>query len=331
MNDRRPQKSPLSEARIAALLERVGERPQPDEGAMERVREAVHDAWQSSLAARRARRRRWVGLAAAASVVLALGTGLLIGDAQPPGEIHYAQALPGGTMEWRSGARADGAWASLAASRTLVSGDTVRTGNDSYGVLAMSTGAALRLDAGTELEMTGGDEIYLRRGAVYVEAPGAATLAIRTDHGLARDIGTRYEVRVGDRGWRVQVREGRVVMNDALAGEVTADAGERIVAQDAAFARERVGSTDASWQWTHRAAPPMAIEGAVLNDYLVWWSRETGIAVRYQRPIDEAIAAQTQLHGSLEGLSLEDGFGAVTRGAGYRVVDRTASQVMLAR
>jgi ferric-dicitrate binding protein FerR (iron transport regulator) len=234
-------------------------------------------------------------------------------------------------LEWRPGAGTDGPWASLAASRSLVIGDTVRTGDDSYGALAMATGAALRLDGGTELEMTGGDEIYLRRGAVYVEAPGAATLAIRTDHGLARDIGTRYEVRVGDNGWRVQVREGRVVMNDARAGAMTADAGERIVVQDAAFALEKVSSTDASWHWTHRAAPPMAIEGAVLSDYLAWWSRETGIAVRYQRPIDEAIAAQTQLHGSLDGLSLEDGFGAVTRGAGYRVVDRTTSQVMLAR
>lgn len=334
MNSSRQNMSGMDEAQIAELLQKIGARPQPDAAAMARARAEVHGAWRESVAQTASRRQQWRYLAAAASVVLALAVALVLpGDPDREMTRKLAQSVvDGGTLEYQAAAAASGdTWMPVHERTMLAPGDTVRSAADGYGALALADGARLRLDRGTQLDLQAPGEIFLHRGAIYVEAPGASTLAVHTARGVARDIGTRFEVRLVDDGWRVQVREGRVVVNDRNTGSAVADAGESLLARDDGFAREIVSSTDSSWQWTHSAMPPMAIEGATLRAYLDWWSKESGLAVRFERPIDSTIAGQTQLHGSLDGLTIEQGFSAVTAGAGYRVVDRTAQQVMLTR
>jgi ferric-dicitrate binding protein FerR (iron transport regulator) len=329
MNKRGDRATEISEERISTLLERVGPRPQPSPPAMEAAREKVREAWQESVAAERRRRQRWTTLAAAASVVLSLGAGLWLAGRPAPDAVTAHVAHTVNTMQYR--AAGEGQWTALPENGELALGDALRLPADSYAELELGAGLHVRLDSGSEIELRDAAELYLRAGALYADAPGEGTLTVLTDAGTARDIGTRFEVRITDTGWRVQVREGQVIVDDRRAGTATASAGERLIARGDDYQRETVGAADASWQWTNAAARPPAIEGSTLDSYLHWWSRESGVRVRFERPIDASLAAQTQLHGSLDGLSLEEGFRVVVAGSGYRVVDRSATEVMLAR
>lgn len=323
----------VDEAQIAAMLRQVGARPQPDAMVMAAAHAEVRRAWLAGVDASRRRRRRRLSLAAAAGFLLTLGVSLQLFYPSDTVDRAVAQSLDvKAQLEFRrAGAVADDVWQSLAPGHKLLPGDGVRTSTHGYGSLALTSGVDLRMDRDTQLELLENDEVLLQRGAIYVEAPGPSTLAVRTVHGIARDIGTRFEVRLDDASWQVQVRDGKVIVEDRVAGEAIADAGERLRVSGRDFSREPVGRADASWRWTHAALRPMAIEGATLDAYLAWWAREMGLRVSFREPIDEAIAAQTRLHGSLEGLTLEQGLEAVVAGAGYRVVDRDSTEVILTR
>jgi ferric-dicitrate binding protein FerR (iron transport regulator) len=324
----------LGEEQIASLLRRVGPRPEPEEAALRRAREEVREAWQQSVASARFRRQRWRRFAGAAGVLLVLGMVFLsLQNPEPRQGIVLAHALVQDAGLELRGTVQDGPseWHSIDGADALRAGDLLRTRPGAYGALVMNSGATLRLDRDSLLELHDGNEVFLHRGAVYVDAPGASSLAIATQRGVARDIGTRYEVRLGDKGWKIQVREGLVAIEDRQAGNVTAEAGERLEIELQGVSRTQVSPTDESWQWTHAALPPLEIEGATLKAYLRWWSDETGYSVGFSRPIDEALAEQTELHGSLGEMSLDEGFAAVVAGAGYRVVDRNEQRVMLGR
>lgn len=329
MNTSRNSDRRMDEAQIAELLQKVGARPQPSDAAVRQAREKVHAAWQSEVNARRRQRRSFGGWATAAGVFLAVGLGLFLAQNPAPdtssGHLaHHVNEIayqPSGTGEWLP---VDGV-------AQFAAGDRLRSGADSYAMVELADGITVRMDAASELELGAGQELYLEEGAVYVDAPGASTVVVETPLGSARDIGTRFEVRMFDDAWRVQVREGIVLMDDHQQGAARAVAGERLLASGDELQRQAIGTTDVSWQWTHQAASPMTIEGSTLGSYLAWWGRESGVEVGYSKPIDAAIADQTRLHGDLDGLSMEQGFRAVVAGAGFRVVDRSEQQVILAR
>jgi ferric-dicitrate binding protein FerR (iron transport regulator) len=220
-------------------------------------------------------------------------------------------------------------WRRALEQEVLMPGDRLRSGPDGFALVQLPRGVTLRVDEASEFELLGEDRVFLQAGAVYVDAPGIGTLGVDTEHGSARDIGTQYEVRLLDAGWQVSVRDGAVVMDDASRGEVQAVAGERLIVAGGEVERRIVGPSDVSWDWTHEALRPMAIEGRTLSTYLDWWSRESGVRVVYAKPIDASLAGQTRLHGDLGELSLDDGFRAVIAGAGFRVVDRDEQQVIV--
>lgn len=323
--DRRP----LNEAQIARLLERIGSRPQPPDAAMTAAREQVRSVWKNEVNARRRQRRSFTGWAMAASVFLALGLGLMLTRAPAPDMAAWRLAHRVKDISYRPAGT--GEWLPVDDATDLAVGDRLRTGSQSYALLELPEDVTVRMDAGSELELRAAQQLYMPKGAIYVDAPGAGALLVETPRGSARDIGTRFEVRLMDEGWRIQVRDGRVLMNDRAQGQAEAAAGERLLAADGGLERQSVSPADASWQWTYRAARPMVIEGSTLGAYLAWWSREAGLTVDYARPLDATIAGQTRLHGDLTGLTLEQGFQAVVSGAGFRVVDRDEQQVIVAR
>ena len=56
----------------------------------------------------------------------------------------------------------------------------------------------MRLDADTRLGLVSGSVLELHRGAVYVDSGALAQrLEIRTPFGIARNVGTRFDVRLG--------------------------------------------------------------------------------------------------------------------------------------
>ena len=73
-----------------------------------------------------------------------------------------------------------------------------------------------------------------------------------------------------------------------------------------------------SWAWVQHAAPPLDIEGASLETFLHWVSRETGRSWRFAEPDLQPAASEVILHGSLEGLTAEESLLIVLPGCGFR-------------
>jgi ferric-dicitrate binding protein FerR (iron transport regulator) len=323
--------SNTTEERIAKILSKVDRREEPPQAAADAVRANVHRAWKLSLEEKRARRRRHTSLAAVASLLLFLGAAVFLQfPAKAPATIASVDEQVN-ALEFRTG---DGDWQILepAAGRELTAGDQLRTGSESFAALTTAEGLRIRLDEDSELKLLADNEIFLASGAVYVNAGGAPALTVNTVHGTARDIGTKFEVRVAQDGWRVQVRDGQVVIDDKQAGSAMANAGERVhLRPGAPIQRETIPASDGSWAWTHAVAPAIDIENATLASYLDWWSAESGKTVRFDAPGSERLAADTRLHGSIASMSLAEGFAAVLATSGYRVVDLSAEEIILAR
>lgn len=319
--------SSMSEDRIAAILERVGRREEPSPERVAAARGAVHAAWQQAVNERKRQSRRYVAWAAAASILVAIAISfpLLSPPAVEPA-MRLVQRV--NTLELR---HAGGSWETAVADAELLPGDTLRTSGNSFAALHSESGLDLRIDQNSELRIVAADAVYLGVGGIYADAAGDATLAVETRLGEVRDIGTRYEVRVEDNQWRVQVREGAVVVNLTDGAEATATAGERLLLVQNAISRESVTPTDASWQWTHTVSPAITLDTLTLLEYLHWWSRESGVVVRFDSDVEEALAAQTRLHGDISTLGLQEGLRAVLSSTGHRAVDAGDGELIVSR
>jgi hypothetical protein len=196
--------------------------------------------------------------------------------------------------------------------------------------LRLGGGSSLRLDAGSLLRLLGPSTVELARGAVYVDSgptpsPGGA-VAVRTRFGVATDVGTQFEVRLlgGEpSALRLRVREGEVRLVRGETSHGAAAGVELTLAADGSVARRTVATHGEAWQWALRAAPPFAIEGRSLAEFLAWTARETGWRIEYSDPALAARAGSIVLHGSLGRLTPEEAPGVVLPGAGlsHRVED----------
>lgn len=201
-------------------------------------------------------------------------------------------------------------------------------------------GPELRLDGGTDLTLDGPARATLARGRVYVDTgehgatPGKGTAAPRmlvaTAFGEAVDIGTQFEVRVGEASLGVRVRSGRVEvrpqdLREGLASDLVVDSGSGIeVFADGRVERSEVDATDGTWDWSGRLAAPFELDGATLAAYLDWLRRETGWTVRFESAAARTEAETVRLRGSsTAGLLPAETVELVLPSAGY-VAERTA-------
>ncbi len=154
--------------------------------------------------------------------------------------------------------------------------------------LRMASGHSVRLHANSKLRLDSDGRIQLERGAVYVDSgPNGApsSLEIGTPHGTVREIGTQYEVRLGDDDdgtMRVRVREGSVSLN--RSGEIFAASRGEELTIDKSGGVDRVAFTGADWSWVIAAAPAFDADGQTLAAYLTWVSRETGLEIVWDDP-----------------------------------------------
>ena len=249
------------EEAVRRLLAEAGPRPPLPEEDLAAIRDAARAEWRRQrpeLATGSARRRLWTPLAAAASLAAVLG-GLWWMTRSQPGPVPAPPAAlaaielvtggvriidPGSTEGREAGAGDRG--------RSLAGGTEIETApaGAQAGRLALrtTTGASVRLDAGTRVRLAAADRIELLAGAVYVDtgAAGAARgLAVQAPAGLFQDVGTQFEVRVEGRGdgslTRLRVREGRVEL-DHPTGRVAAGAGEALVVHAGRRAGAGVGA-----------------------------------------------------------------------------------------
>ena len=312
---------------VAQLLRSVAPVAPIPERVRQRVRRAAHDEWQTVATSRRRRRRSAIagGLLAAS-----LAAFLLAPEAWLPwssGAVSRAplSRAPLATLEAITGSvsltaalESEAASISLQPGDALLSAHSVETGTEGRIAFRLAAGHALRVDTETHLEILDDDVISLHRGAVYVDsAPSAAgpdglgptrPIEIRTPWGVARDVGTQFEVRVGPDDLRVRVREGRVEI-DGEGGAVRraeARAGTEItLTHDGDLERKAIPNHGPEWGWNLEIAPTFALEGATLDDFLDWLVRETGWTLELADPVIAQRARSTVLHGDLEGIPIE--------------------------
>jgi ferric-dicitrate binding protein FerR (iron transport regulator) len=170
-------------------------------------------------------------------------------------------------------------------------------------------GATLRLDRETRLRIDSAHTATLLRGAIYYanDRPGVA-VTIHTPFGDVRDVGTRFEIRLGNDSLRVRVRDGAVIVRGT-----TARAGTELVAGRASVTSRSIATSGEEWAWIENAAPPIVLEGKSLDEVLQRIAVEKGLTLQRSGP-------DQTLHGDVP-LSVSEALDAATAAAGvtYRI------------
>ncbi len=307
----------------ARLLRLAGAPSEPAVERSARVRQAVHRAWRAQ------RRQRVVRRTATAVIVLgglAAALAVAVRVNQPRAVTPPAPAAVVATE-----ARIDGhprvvgldgpGGVPLTAGMAVHAGDTIETDATSRAALRTADGSSLRIDHSSKVRLIQGAVIELTGGAAYIEtAHGSHGFEVRTPMGSIRDVGTQFEVRVGDRTLRLRVRTGAVQLRRGAAVNAAA-AGTETTVTPAGLAVRQVPPFGPDWDWTAALAPPFEIEGRSLRAFLDHTAAERGWALRYASREAAAIADRTILHGSVDGLGAEQALDAtlVASGLAYRL------------
>jgi ferric-dicitrate binding protein FerR (iron transport regulator) len=285
--------------RLEELLQLSGPRPEPPADRFERARAAAHAAWQAEL---QARRRRIVTRAvtfslAAAVLVLVVGRARRAHVPLPPAAVMATVEAIGGA------ARLDGSV--LGPGDEIRANAAVRTERGGRATLRLANGVEVRLDAGTDVRFPALAAVALDRGGIFVDTGAAGAerrVEVRTSAGIARDVGTAFEVRMVADAMRVRVRDGLVNLE---SGGATHQAGRAVelIADRSGVARRAVPLTGPDWNWVALAAAPFDVDGQTLAAFLDWAAREGGWSVTLA---DEALrksASTIVLRGSIDGLT----------------------------
>jgi ferric-dicitrate binding protein FerR (iron transport regulator) len=339
---------------LRRLIRRAGLRPRLPEAAADKLRTVAETAWQAKVMERRRRRSRarlvrWgtvAALAAAAALLLTLNPGLwrtlspstVDGASEGPMQIATLLHTQGGVVLDGSDPEKDGV------PTPIPVGTVLTTAGDGRAALRLGSGELeLRLDHGSRLRLDGVDRVTLEAGALYVDAgegdeSAVSAIRVTTSWGTARDIGTRFEIRLEEQALRLRVRDG-VVLLEPAAGETNSAEGAPTVAThraethraeegtelrltaDGAVQRSPIVPHGEAWDWVVAAAPPFAIEGRTLAEFLARLEREVGWRIHYQTPAVREAAERTILHGSVSGLAPEEAVAVTVAGSalGYQL------------
>jgi ferric-dicitrate binding protein FerR (iron transport regulator) len=294
-----------SDEAFAALLRNAPPRPVPPAADETLIREAVHAEWQK-IASGRVRRRRMTSFALAASVVLAVvATFNLMRD--PLSDIATLQIA---AIEKQFGeVVVNSRNASAGQLASISGGDAVETGSDSGLALGWHEGGSLRIDENTAVVFEAENRIYLREGRVYFDSvtdplsasassDGPANLAIRTEHGLVRHLGTQFMTKVGDDQLVITVREGIV----SIDGNVTARASAGQQFAISASGELSINDTNGvdGWEWIEKSTPAVDLDGRLVAEALEWVGRESGRKINYASEAAERLANETRLRGNMQ-------------------------------
>lgn len=297
--------SATTEDQVASLIRLAGPKPSVSPQVLSQLRAKTQDHWHRKVARvrrrRQATRRRW--LAVAAAIVVAAGTTLLWSGRGPSDTVAVAtiarfESVFGGNWE--------------APEQGLVPGAILTTKPGVRLALRLDDGVSLRLDGASRAVLDGPRTVTLEQGGVYLDtgpvdgtAPGGsegASLEVHTPFGLARDIGTQFEVRVDEASLQVRVREGQVRVKTAAASH-QATAGDHLrVAADGTVERRREATHGGPWSWVQQTAPTMDLEGKSLAAALRWMARETGWRVDYESAELAQEVEGILIHGAVQDL-----------------------------
>jgi ferric-dicitrate binding protein FerR (iron transport regulator) len=284
-----------SERLLRQLFEHAEPRVQPPASDTEDVRRAVLEEWEAVTGPRVWRKR---GAFAAAAATVLFAALLYVGSGPEPGVSPLLVAR----VEQVQGVVTTADGSRLPAGSGVVAGTQISTGEGQIG-LRLAAGGSLRVAAGSRFVLSSNDEVELLAGMLYFdsEEQRAAEFAVTTDLARIVDVGTQFLVRVDDDGLDVGVREGRVSVSRDATSEAAA-AGERLVATSAAndLRRESIATFGGDWEWTERLAPPFAIDGRTLGEFLSWFEAQTGRTVVFADAAAEPALRVAVLRGSID-------------------------------
>jgi hypothetical protein len=282
--------------------------------ALQRIRAAAQQEWREAHPAEQVRPRRWMPVAAAAAIsTLALAIGWnafmtnVAGEGAALGTVARFDAP--GIVE-KHLLRSDVA---LAADSPLRAGQTFEVRGNS--LVTLAGGGNLRLARASALEVVGANAVKLERGELYVDIPPGKRdgdrFMVQTPAGEFRHVGTQFAVAIVDGSTRLRVREGSVVWR-APEGDSTVDAGTEVIIDRArAVTRKPIATAGRDWAWAESLAPDLEIEDRPLNDFLEWFSRETGRKLVIADEVARHQAASIRMHGNVRGLSALEALTAV--------------------
>ncbi len=284
--------------------------------AMQRIRAAAQQEWRAAHPAEpvRAPTRRWLALAAAASVALlagVVGWNAFMANTADSGAVvgQLARFEPPGVVESRYLRRDE----ALSEGSSLHAGQTLDVRGDS--LITLTGGGNLRVARASSIEVVAANAVKLDRGELYVDIPpgsrGSDRFMVVTPAGEFRHVGTQFAVAIVNGMTRLRVREGSVLWH-ATEGDSTVNAGtEVVIDRNRTVTRRPIATIGREWAWAESMAPDFEIENRPLQEFLVWFSRETG---RKLELADDAARKQTAtilMHGNVHGLTAMEALTAV--------------------
>lgn len=299
------------EQATGTLLHLAGARPDPSDARTARVRAAVLAEWR---AAHRRRRRQRItaitGLCATAAIAL-LFVWVRLPIARTP--LAVVQRIPTtGALTARRGSTP----VTLAARAPLFANDLITTAGGQRASIQTSDGSFVRIDEQSRVRLLNATVIEVVSGAVYIAtAPGSHGFEVRTSMGTLRDLGTQFEVRLGEGALRLRVRSGMVEVNRQSGTRTVGADMEAEIRGDAMTLRAMVASA-AEWAWTTEPTPSFDIEGQPLQRFLEQLATERGWRITYADDPARDAARASILHGSVAGLSADDALGVVLGASG---------------
>jgi ferric-dicitrate binding protein FerR (iron transport regulator) len=282
--------------------------------ALQRIRAAAQQEWREAHPAQTVRTRRWIPATAAAAITtlaLAMGWNAFMTNAAGEGATlgTVARFDAPGIVEKHT-LRSDVA---LTADSPLRAGQTLEVRGNS--LVTLAGGGNLRVARASVLEVLGASTVKLERGELYVDIPpgkrDSDRFMVQTPAGEFRHVGTQFAVAIVDGSTRLRVREGSVVWR-APEGDSTVDAGTEVIIDRArTVTRKPIATAGRDWAWAESLAPDFDIENRPLNDFLEWFSRETGRKLVIADEVARQQATSIRMHGNVRGLSALEALTAV--------------------
>ena len=288
------------------LLRHAEPRPVPAPDGLAAAKAAVREDWLDATQ-RRSFRRRALGFAIAATVVLAafVAVNVVQNPVAPPMRVATIEKSFGSVYLL-------GEQAELSPTGDLsriVSGQTIVTGNEAGLALAWANGGSVRIDQGTRVRFENDRSVYIEEGRVYfdsqrslvagIDGGDVPVFAMHTEHGTVQHDGTQYMAQVKPASLVVSVREGSVTI-DGRFYEQALEAGQQATVsgpqRPAVLSIRRSGP---AWDWVSRTTPPANIDGRTLHEFLTWVSREMGLELRFVGRA-EAVAHDAVLKGTVD-------------------------------
>lgn len=307
---------------VADAIRLAGPREMPPQADRERIFAAAEASLQQKRAVRRRSRNLRVGMAAAAAIVLVISGSLLLQPELAESPVAQAQIdRLAGTLEWlQPGATV---WQPVRENDRLPGNGRLRTNNGSRAGIVLASGISVRLAGATTVDLTAASTLRLESGKIYIDAGQGQDTSVEviTPAGIARDIGTQFEVRYIEPEFRLRIREGSVSFARAET-QVLANAGDEVTVDLQGTIRQQpIAADDQDWLWAEELAPVPDLDGEPLTALLEWVRRETGRPVAFASEAVKTRVGATVLHGSITNMSPLDTLGAMlaTTDFGYRL------------